>query len=145
LSDFLFDQELHDAEDWTWLSQSFSPDLPTLEDRVVNLSLENPFESVAEKRHPSLRKLMSLPKDGAVNGYIKFRLWRHGLEDDEPSKKLGLSGRQRLPVQDEQAEKPKPRLSIIPALNVEHVPPLPPDFGRGMTLDSMDRKLLDFC
>lgn len=102
---------------------------------MVNLSINNPYEENSLKRHSVFRKLLVLPGDGAVNSYIKFRLWKNTIDK---SPRGGLFGRPRLEIAEN-----RPLTAIIPAL--DRIPHLPPDFGRGMKLSTLDQNLLDFC
>ena len=61
------------AELWPVLQ----PSVPSLEDRVLSIVVNNPFAGDGSLEHPGIRTkvaLLVLPEDGAVNGLIKFRL-----------------------------------------------------------------------
>lgn len=110
------------------------PSVPSIESRVVDTSMPNPFVSdVGKPRHPTLERRKAVSKDGAVCGYIKFRI------RSIPS---STTTRGRLQRPNDEAAKPQ---RIFPDFLVERIPNLPPDFGRGIKLDSMDEKLLKFC
>lgn len=110
------------------------PSVPSIESRVVDTSLPNPFTSdIGKPRHPTLERRKALSKDGAVCGYIKFRI-----------RSIPSSTTTRGRLQPTNDEAPKQQ-RIFPNLLVERISNLPPDFGRGVKLDSMDEKLLKFC
>jgi hypothetical protein len=110
------------------------PSVPALESRVVDFAIPNPFAYESETpRHASLEKRRaSKPGDVAVNGYIKFRL-------RAVSQSTSTHGQLQIP-------QPAPKFrQQFPRTPFERVPVLPPHFGRGIKLDSMDEKLLKFC
>lgn len=125
-------------EEREWIAQILRPSLPLLEDRIVNLRLDNPYDDNGESRHKTLREEVFQPQNGAVNGYIKFRILDADLSDR--NNRAGLLGQaalglhRRRKFQDSEAEGP-----------FSHVPRLPPDFGRGLKLNQTDSKLLKFC
>lgn len=127
--------------DQDWLAAEFPdlfPSLPDLESRIVNLHLENPFLEGSAVRHPALKTNHTLPEDGAVNGYIKFRI-RFSAEDDtshRPQAQKATAFGQSTPAVHHRSHHP---------IVGDHVPCVPPDFGKGCKLDNMDSKLMKFC
>jgi hypothetical protein len=126
--------------DQDWLAAQFPelyPSVPDIENRMVDLHLENPFLEDSEVRHPVLRTNHTLPEDGAVNGYIKFRI-RFSEENNtgcRPRAQNATFGQSTLAVH---------HRNYHPVVG-DHVPYVPPDFGKGSKLDSMDGKLMKFC
>lgn len=112
------------------------PSVPSIEDRLVNLSLENPFaEYVSRPRHLSLEKRKSATVKQAVNGYIKIRL--------RPN-----PGSVAMRSSQSQVRSLGSMNSISNYTNfcpLERIPALPPGFGRGIKLDAIDDKTLKFC
>lgn len=127
-----------DSEAIDWLNSVLYPDLPSLEDRFIDLTLENPYEQNETARHVSLRPQMSEPLEGAVNGYIKFRILNADFGDQNKHGARGLF-RGNLPGMPRQPT----IMDKMPLL--ANIPLLPPDFGKGVKLDAVDNKLLKFC
>jgi hypothetical protein len=125
------------------------PSLPRTDERNVSLDVPNPFEEGSAAHHPSLKSApSSLPEDGGVNGLIKFRLrisdtdtnkpvpYRQGLLDKSPLR-FGRQHPQPPSVPTDGQHAQGPGIGVVPSL--------PPDFGRGLNLDTTDSKLLKFC
>ncbi|KAH0559375.1 hypothetical protein GP486_004109 [Trichoglossum hirsutum] len=123
-----------------WLFNKFPvqfASVPLLENRQVDLSTPNPFADGSIVRHPHLRQMTkTLPEDGAVNGYIKFRLRLSHDEDESSETPQSRSFNQRSMAVHHR------HMPDLPGNN--NVPPLPPHFGRGCKLDSIDNKLFKF-
>jgi hypothetical protein len=127
-----------DAAEHDWLYPVLFPNVPSLEDRFVDLNLENPYDYNGPARHTSLRTEILRPEGGAVNGYIKFR-----IRDADPGEAgikpaTGLFGWTTMGVH-HRGRPEEPRVSFT------DIPHLPPNFGRGLELDVVDNKLLKFC
>ncbi|KAE9378263.1 hypothetical protein N431DRAFT_461797 [Stipitochalara longipes BDJ] len=119
---------------WQLFPELF-PSVPLPENRIVDVSISNPFLEDAVVRHPTLRPQQSIPEDGALNGYIKIR-FRFSRDDAASHSRAQNTayGQSSLGVHHKDRH-------VIPE---EYVPSLPPNFGRGFQLDSMDSKLLKF-
>lgn len=115
-----------ESESQAWLTVQFPelfPSLPAAEDRLVNLAIPNPFLEGSANRHAFLRPSKTLPEDGAVDGYVKFRI-RFTREDTRSHPRaqrtvfslssLAVHHRNRYPIGE------------------QNVPSLPPDFGRSL-------------
>ena len=125
-----------DASEWDVFTQmpELFPSVPSYESRVVDTTLPNPLSSdIGKPRHPTLERRKALSKSGAVCGYIKFRI--RSLPNANTTRGRLQPTSDEAPVQHR----------VFPNLLIERVPNLPPDFGRGIKLDSMDEKLLKFC
>lgn len=111
------------------------PSTPTPEDRAVDLAIPNPFaDESAFMRHSSLeRRRASIPEDGAVCGYIKFRI----RVAQQP---ISSYGRFQSSTNNRDKHPQK-----APGFPFDSVPNLPPGFGRGVKLDAIDEKLCKFC
>lgn len=121
--------------------------MPAREGQTFSLNLRNPFVTNEANRHPGLKRTALIPEDGAVNGYIKFRLRMSDVEDHNPpalGKGKGLASL---------ANSQPSNLMRQPAQHMQHnpnaspidIPYLPPNFGRRLKLDDTDNKLLKFC
>jgi hypothetical protein len=136
---FLSGAHTHNDLDHTgqaWLEQTLYPDVPSLEERFVDLTLDNPYSENAIVRHKTLRKALAMPEDGAVNGYIKFRIRNADLDERSTKRAKSLVGGLSVPSRDTSSPSQSP---------FSNIPYLPPDFGRGVKLDEVDSKLLKFC
>lgn len=128
-----------DAQKVGYLSDflpQFYPSVPSLEERVVDTTLVNPFAEGSINRYSAYkRKAFLMPENGFINGYIKFS-FRPAENTFEPSQKnvdyqnssLGIHHRD---------------IPVLPS--GENILPLPKHFGHNMKLDPTDRKLLRFC
>ncbi|KFY16397.1 hypothetical protein V492_01382 [Pseudogymnoascus sp. VKM F-4246] len=135
-----FDGITQEQEDWLAkaLPELF-PTVPLIEDRLVNLSISNPFADNVPVRHPGLKATSFQLEDGAVNGYIKFRLRIADVEDQRGANaKKNIFAPRLAPSRDNRS------LPIPLTLPGDIVPYLPPDFGRGLKFDQTDAKLLKF-
>ena len=124
-----------------WLRETFPdifPSVPSIEDRVVDLTIKNPFAEGAVIRHPTLNSENKLPTNGAVDGYIKFRFSVSYLED-----RTSAQTRQAAFLKKELQKAPRP-LPRMPGVT-DKILSLPPSFGLGVKLDRMDRNILTFC
>lgn len=114
------------------------PSTPRIEDRTVDLSIIHPFTSdLGKPRHVSLRQNKFQMQGGTVNGYIKFRL--RSMEQSASksmSNKANYAPPRTLKRSRDDLDSENP---------FDLVPKLPPHFGLGVKLDSMDSKLLKFC
>jgi hypothetical protein len=118
------------------------PFVPSADERVVDLSIPNPFAEDSLNRHPTVRQsTVKLPDDGAVSGYIKFRLRvSDGDGDSVMAPRRNIFAQKSIENSMGVHHRQMPEL---PGTN--NVPSLPPDFGRGCKLDNTDNKLLKFC
>jgi hypothetical protein len=124
-----------------WIRELFpgiSPTLPSIENRQTHKSISNPFTEVSFLRHATLRNTTNAVTDenGVVDGYIKFRI-RPG----------GDGARQQMPVRQRSLDASAMGVHhrSTPAAMGNHIPVLPPGFGKKFTLDAMDSKLMKFC
>ncbi len=136
------DETIQEQQDWFMkvLPELF-PTVPSIENRLVDLSISNPFADNVPIRHPALKATSFELENGVVNGYIKFRLRMADVDDQSTvdtrkrksifSPRLASTDNRKLP----------PKLT----LPTEIVAYLPPDFGRGLKFDQTDAKLLKFC
>ncbi len=96
-------------------------------------------------RNPCLKSTAFLPEDGAVNGYIKFRLRMCDVEDH----KSGVLGKGKSFLANPQPKSCPQQQTHLTEHKVKgpliDVPYLPPNFGRRLKLDNTDNKLLKFC
>lgn len=130
---------ISEAQDW--LSGFFPelfPSLPVPEERCVNITIPNPFIEDSVARYSCENRVtFTMPEDGAVNGYIKFRLRMTDSSDESHKPKHSTFGQSSMAVHHRNMPE-----RDIPGNNV---PYLPPDFGRESKLDGTDIKLLKFC
>jgi len=114
------------------------PSLPSLEDRRLELDVVNPYIDNAINHHRTLRAAVaSIPEDGAINGYIKFRLRMSDFESDHSNDpRRNIFGQQAFGMHHRQ---------VPGTVSTVNIPSLPPDFGRGCKLNPTDRNLLTFC
>jgi hypothetical protein len=113
--------------------------MPLKENRLVDLSLQNPFTDNATEHLPYLRpSATKLPQDGAVNGYIKFRLIKSNFQEHQPRNKY-----RQVPLNHQDTV--MHRRPIPNPHKVKNIVKLPPDFSLGCKLDGGDHKLLKFC
>ncbi|PGH08398.1 hypothetical protein GX51_01224 [Blastomyces parvus] len=136
---FLSDDQLindFDAAARDWLQQVLYPDIPSLEDRFVNLSLENPYSDNAPSRHETLRTHILTPEDGSVNGYIKFRIRNADLDESSLKAAKRSFGASAMGVHHRNSSEANSLFNNIPYL--------PPNFASGVKLDAVDGKLLKF-
>ena len=123
-----------------WLTDQlpflFSVEVPLLEQRHVDLGVENPFEDGTIVRYTDReRGKKNVGKNGAVNSYIKFRIRQtDGYQSEAPK------GGRRLSMSSNSS-----RVSTNLNLPQDLIPYLPPNFGKKWTLDETDNKLLRFC
>ena len=149
-NDDLYAEEESATATQAWLAQALPelyPSIPSKEGQRFSLSLSNPFAANGSNRHPRLKSTAFLPEDGAVNGYIKFRLRMSDIEDHR-SPVLG-KGKGMTFLANSQP-KYRPQLSPQHMQQNSGAPPndiqyLPPNFGRRLKLDDTDNKLLKFC
>ena len=127
----------------SWIAANFPelyPSVPSMEDRPANIEIRNPFLEISENRHPFLRQAVStLPKDGALDGYIKFRIRaseRHGSE--RCPRRKDVLGKRLTTLQKYHK---RPELEPLE----DFIPSLPPDFDKQCKMDNTDHKLLKFC
>lgn len=112
------------------------PDVPDVSHRQLDLNLLNPFTEGSVGRYDKHRAIVATTKEGEVNGYIKFRLQQTQAGFDEPT---GTFGRNVFGKRHRQC--PATMWKTPGAV----LPLLPPNFGRGLKLDTNDQKLLTFC
>lgn len=104
------------------------------EDRVVELSISNPFIMGELAEHPRLTSVSEpviIPKHVQANGLVKFRLQFN--DPNMPQKTKDVLAKHQRTFNDNRTNK---------AGDVSY---LPRDFGRGLNLDEMDMRLLKFC
>jgi hypothetical protein len=118
------------------LADILFPNVPDVAHRQVNLNLLNPFSEGSIGRYDKPRAILATTKEGEVNGYIKFRLQHTQAGFDEPTRLFGRSG-----FRQHHRQFPTTMWKTPGAI----VPLLPPNFGRGLKLDTNDQKLLTFC
>lgn len=123
-----------------WLSSylpGLVPPLPSIEDRQVDVTIANPFSGNADSRYAWKRQaVFSTAEDGAVNGYIKFRLRLNDVADDTPTRKRNPFARVSTMEVHQRA---------LPDQRGNSVTYLPPDFGKESRLQGDDNKLMRFC
>ncbi len=114
-----------------------APSLPSPLDRVVELAIPNPFimGDLSEiPDHPRLTSIFDpvvIPKQVRVNGLVKFHLQFN--DPNMPQSMKQVLTKYRKEYNDQLKTK------------VGEVSYLPPDFGRGLNLNSMDQRLFKFC
>lgn len=110
------------------------PSTPTREDHAVDTALPNPFaDESASIRYSSLeRRCSSIPTDGAVCGYVKFRI--RVVQSSSSYRRFHSSTNNRDKCAQQATGSP-----------FDIVPKLPRDFERVVKLDSLDAKLHKFC
>lgn len=148
--DDLYIEDESMAVDQAWLAQALPelyPSVPSRGEQTFSLNLFNPFTINETNRHPSLKTTALIPQDGAVNGYIKFRLRTSDVEDQRSpilGKGKGMAilansfptnRPQELPQEMQQSPK-------APPMYIQY---LPPNFGWRLNLDEVDTKLMKFC
>ncbi|EGC41084.1 conserved hypothetical protein [Histoplasma capsulatum var. duboisii H88] len=136
---FLSDAQLNhdfDTAARDWLQQVLFPDMPSLEDRFISLSLSNPYSDNAPSRHETLRTQILTPEDGSVNGYIKFRIRNAELDESSNKSAKRSFGASFLGVHH--------RSTTEANSMFDNIPYLPPNFASGVKLDAVDGKLLKF-
>jgi hypothetical protein len=116
----------------------FSEVIPTLpsRDRQVYTKLSHPFTEVSLVRHATVKPAPSeVPQDGAVDGYVKFRILPGGDKGRPQAIRQRNNGLRPMGVHHR----------TMPGMASNHIPGLPPGFGTNFTLDAMDSKLMKFC
>lgn len=149
------DDDLYGGEEATteaqvWLAQAMPelyPSIPSKEGQSFSLSLSNPFAANGSNRHPRLKSTAFLPEDGAVNGYIKFRLRMSDVEDHRSpvlgkGKGITFLGNSQPRHRTQLSPQHMQQNSGAPPNDIQY---LPPNFGRRLKLDDTDNKLLKFC
>jgi hypothetical protein len=120
--------------------------MPSKDGQTFSLNLCNPFTTNETNRHPRLKSTALLPEDGAVNGYIKFRLRMSDVEDHK-SPILGKGKGMAFLANSHPTSRPQQSFQNTqnmkaPSNDIQY---LPPNFGRRLKLDDTDNKLLKFC
>ncbi|KAL8882246.1 MAG: hypothetical protein Q9198_000725 [Flavoplaca austrocitrina] len=126
--------DLYDSNVIADLFPSLLPSVPSPAGRAPDIAVSNPFQADGMLEHPRLRseaKPVEVPVDGVINGLIKFRLRQN--KEPEPVEMRRPQFLQRHM----KSRRPNPTTA-------QRVPYLPPEFGRGLRLDSMDLKLMQF-
>jgi hypothetical protein len=148
--DGLYAEEEATTAAQAWLAQALPelyPSIPAKEGQKFSLSLSNPFATNGSNRHPRLKSTAFLPEDGAVNGYIKFRLRMSDVEDHRSpvlgkGKGITFLANSQPKHRTQLSPQRVPHGSGAPPIDIQY---LPPNFGRRLKLDDTDNKLLKFC
>jgi hypothetical protein len=111
------------------------PKLPS-RDRQVYTTLSHPFTEVSLGRHATIKPEPSeVPQNGAVDGYVKFRILPGGDNVRPQETRQKNAGLRSMGVHHR----------TVPGITSNHIPGLPPGFGKNFTFDAMDSKLMKFC
>lgn len=117
-------------------SELVTNSVSTLENRLVSLSLTNPFEIHRDCRYKHARQTFAAPEDGYINGYIKFHLGSASVDGpDDPAPKRRCANDRTVLTEDNYREKLK-KFGYCP---------LPRNFSPGLRLDSPDLLCWSFC
>ena len=117
----------------------FTTQIPSIENRPSQVKIPNPFLDAAANRYPYLREIRSeLPKDGAMEGYLKLGKKSTEQGTIRPSRRQELLRQAPLVLQ-------KSLRRLDPNVASSKIPRQLSAFDLSCNLNEKDKYLLDFC